>query len=73
MIYAQSATVYGWGSHQNARRIPRRSLTQAEREAIAAGAEVRVSDCPAYRGVTDRRIVCVKGNYFCRMPKETAP
>jgi hypothetical protein len=70
VIYATQATVYGWGRHQNARRVPRRSLTRAEREAIAAGTEVRVAGCPSYRGVTERRIVCVNGNYFCRMPKE---
>lgn len=73
MIYAQNATVYGWGSHQNARRVLASSLTKDERAAIAAGAEVRISGCPPVAGITDRRIVAIKGAYFCRMPKESTP
>jgi hypothetical protein len=68
IIYSTTATVYGWGSRQNARRVPRRSLTTAERAAIASGQEVRITGAPAVGGVTERRIVCVNGNYYTRMP-----
>ena len=68
MVYAQSARCRHWGAHQSARRIS--GLTADEQRAIKSGVEVRLSDCPPVKGVTDRRIVFVRGRFYARMPKD---
>ena len=64
----RSTTGYctAWGADKNARRV--HGLTRAERDAIRAGAEVRITDCPAYRGATERRVICVSGRFYARIP-----
>jgi hypothetical protein len=67
MRYAnKNATVSGFGSAPYARVV--RHLTQEERDAIRAGEEVRITDCPPYQGITERKIVEIKGRFYTRMP-----
>jgi Ni,Fe-hydrogenase I small subunit len=65
-----SATGYcnAWGSAKNARRV--HGLTGEERAAIKAeSAEILIDGAPAVRGVTIRRVVCISGRFYARMPK----
>ena len=67
MRYAnEHVTVSGFGSAPHARRV--HHLTPEEREAIRAGEEVRIAGCPAYQGITERRVVEINGRFYTRMP-----
>lgn len=67
MRYAnESATVSGFGSAPYARVV--RHLTKEERKAIRSGEEIRIADCPPCRGITERKIVEIKGRFYTRMP-----
>lgn len=69
--YSTTARCNRWGgSSWNARHV--HGLTREERDAIRAGADVRMTGCPAYRGITERRIVSIKGRFYARMPQEAA-
>lgn len=69
--YSTTAYCNAWGgSSRNARHVY--GLTKAERDAIRAGQEIRLAGCPAYRGITERRIVAINGRFYARMPKVAA-
>lgn len=65
-IISTTATVAGWGSDKNARRVTH--LTRAEREAVRAGGLVMIEGCPAVRGITSRRVIAVGVRFYARMP-----
>ena len=66
-IISTTAYVAGYGSDKNARRV--HGLTKAERQAIREKtAEVVIEGCHAYKGITTRRVIEVKGRFFARMP-----
>lgn len=65
-LITRSATVAGWGADRGARRVSH--LTKAERAHIRAGGTVLIEGCPAYRGVTVRRIVERGACFYTRMP-----
>ena len=67
MSTSKTAYAAGWGSDQNARVV--RGLTRDEREKIRAGGTVMLADCPSYKGHTTRRVVCIKGRFYARMPQ----
>lgn len=66
-IISTTARVAGFGSDKSARMVY--GLTKTERAAIREKtAMVLIEGCPAYRGITTRRVVEINGRFFCRMP-----
>lgn len=65
-IISTTATVAGWGSDKNARRVTH--LTPEERVAVRAGRTVIIEGCPAVRGVTTRRVIASGRGFYARMP-----
>jgi hypothetical protein len=64
--YTETGRCTRWGGRQGARVVT--GLTKEERAAIRAGEEIRLAGAPAYQGVTERRIVEIRGRFYCRMP-----
>ena len=64
--YSETATVEGWGSDVGARCV--HNLTAEERAIVRSGEEVRIAGCPSYHGVTERRVVEIRGRFYTRMP-----
>ena len=64
--YSQTARCTRWGSQFGARRVS--FVSEADRVAMSAGAQVRMRDCPPVRGQTERVIVRIKGSFYARMP-----
>ena len=66
-LVSTTAYVAGFGSEKSARMVY--GLTKDERAAVREKtATVLIEGCPAYRGITTRRVVEIKGRFFCRMP-----
>lgn len=65
-ITSTTATVAGWGSDKNARRVTH--LTAEERATVRAGGLVIIEGCPAVRGITTRRVIAVGRGFYARMP-----
>lgn len=64
--YAKHPKVSGWGATYGARVVSH--LTKEERELVRAGCELYISNCPQWRGCTDRVIIEYNGRFYTRMP-----
>lgn len=60
-----NATVAGWGSDWNARRVS--GLTKAEREHVRGGGLLLIAG-PEHLGVNYRMIVAIRDRFYTRMP-----
>ncbi len=70
MIISITGYCRKWGSAYGARRV--HGLTPEEREAVKAGQEVRIIDCPPFGGTTSRRVIYRDGCFYARMPAARA-
>lgn len=64
--YSETARCTRWGSEWNARRVS--FVSDADRQAMRDGLEVRMRGCPSVRGQTERVIIRTNGRFYARMP-----
>ena len=66
IYYSQTARCTRWGAEYGARRVS--FVSEADRAAMDAGMQLRMRDCPAVKGQTERVIIRCNGRFYARMP-----